>query len=226
METRSRLAAWARALGQLAGRGVPGLPFDLVALLGPRELERLFRRFVAHPDGQALLVVRPDLAEALREEGELLALPGASLGRACLGEVALPPRQGRADARLASAHDWFEARLRVLPGVWRVLAGFEADRAGGAELLAFCAGALRQRPLAILSILVALLTPGRGWWHMQRSRLAAWRCGREAVQLLVIPYELLLPCSLHMVRRSLRIGWTASRASRPVAWAHGIRSAS
>jgi ubiquinone biosynthesis protein Coq4 len=204
MEEESRPGARLRLLVQLLGSGAGAASLDLAALLGARGFEALFRRFVSHPDGQALLAERPDLADALADEEELLALPAGSLGRACAGAVAVGPRGARGDARLTTAHAWFQARLRVLPGLWRILAGIEAGRRGDAELLAFCGGALRQPALAGLLILAAL-GPRRRWWQSQRARAAAWRRGRGAVPVLVIPYERLLPCSLQTVRRSLRV---------------------
>lgn len=198
----------------MQGRSDP----DLQALLGPRAFERLFRRFVAHPDGQALLAARSDLAEAVSDHEELWALPGHSLGRACADRVAVDPRARRPDPRLATAHAWFAARLRVLPGVWRIVAGIEAGRAGDGELLAFCGGALGERRLAVLLIATGL-RPRRRWWRTQRARVAAWRRASRAVPLLVIPYEQLLPCSLETVRRSLRIDRRGARASRSLALA-------
>jgi ubiquinone biosynthesis protein Coq4 len=221
MDTRTRWHARVRALGLLIAPGSASQPADLEALLGPRAFEQLFRRFVAHPDGQMLLAERPHLAEALSDLSaceELSELPAGSLGRACAGSVAVHPRDLRADARLVTAHAWFAARLRALPGLWRILGGFDASPAGAAELLAFCGGALGQPRIAPL-LLLAGLGPRRRWWRSQRARLAAWRCGRGAVPLLVIPYEQLLPCSLATVRRSLRIDLGHARASRPLALA-------
>ena len=56
--------------------------FETISALSGRDFERLFQRFVAHPDGRALYLERPSLLATVSDRATLRAMPAGSFGRA------------------------------------------------------------------------------------------------------------------------------------------------
>lgn len=178
----------------------------------PRELARLAR----HPEGRRLLESRPRLLERLSDDATLAALPEGSLGRAYRDHLT---RHGLEVGKLVqlraetdpwrASHDalerWIEQRELLQHDLEHVLAGYGADSAGEAALLAFSCG--QDARLGRL-----LLTAGASFEMCRQLGLRwlavawrAWRRGRRAVDLVALPYEELLALPLADVRRAAGI---------------------
>lgn len=178
----------------------------------PRELARLAR----HPEGRRLLESRPRLLERLSDDATLAALPEGSLGRAYRDHLT---RHGLEVGKLVqlraetdpwrASHDalerWIEQRELLQHDLEHVLAGYGADGAGEAALLAFSCG--QDARLGRL-----LLTAGASFEMCRQLGLRwlavawrAWRRGRRAVDLVALPYEELLALPLADVRRAAGI---------------------
>ncbi len=229
METARRPVQWrraTRALRQLlADSSRTDLAFEVTYALGGNSGERLYQRFLAHPDGPVLLAARPALLDALSDRTALGAMPAGSLGRAYLdflragdlsaeglveaSETAERPQDVGADRR------WFFDRLRDNHDLWHVLTGYGRDEAGEAANLAFTLGQTRDTGVAFM-VLAAAWVGGmapevspdgvrRGWFLWQRYLYQAWQRGRRAAFLIAARFEELLPRPLEEVRRTLRI---------------------
>ena len=229
METARRPVEWrraARALRDLlADSSRTDLAFEVTYALGGSSGERLFQRFLTHPEGLPLLAERPTLLAALSDRAALAAMPEGSLGRAYLdflrtgdlsaeglveaSETAERPRDVGADRQ------WFFDRLRENHDLWHVLTGYGRDEAGEAANLAFTFGQTRDTGVAFM-VLAAAWVGGmrpevspdgvrRGWFHWQRYLSQAWRRGRRAAFLPAARFEELLPRPLADVRRTLGI---------------------
>jgi len=229
METARRPVQWrraTRALRQLlADSSRTDLAFEVTYALGGNSGERLFQRFLAHPDGPALLAERPALLAALADRAALAAMPARSLGRAYLdflragdlspeglveaSETAERPQDVGADRQ------WFFDRLRDNHDLWHVLTGYGRDEAGEAANLAFTLGQTHDTGVAFMVLAAAAIGPMApevrpdgtrlGWLHWQRYLYQAWQRGRRAALLIAARFEQLLPRPLEDVRRTLRI---------------------
>jgi len=229
METARRPVEWrraARALKELlADSSRTDLAFEVTYALGGSSGERLFLRFLAHPDGLQLLADRSDLLAALSDRAALAAMPEGSLGRAYLeflragdlsaeglveaSETPERPRDVGADRQ------WFFDRLRDNHDLWHVLTGYGRDEAGEAANLAFTLGQTRDTGVAFM-VLAAAWVGGmapevspdgvrRGWFHWQRYLWQAWRRGCRAAFLPAARFEELLVRPLAEVRRALQV---------------------
>jgi ubiquinone biosynthesis protein COQ4 len=194
--------------------------FETISALSGWDFERLFQRFVAHPDGRALYLARPSLLDALSDRAALRALPAGSFGRAYAEfmDAAGLDAQGLVDAEqkseaasrfegLAPEREWFGDRVRDMHDLWHVLTGYGRDEAGEAANLAFSFAHTPFRGVALILFGIAISSPpeglGRVAWLGYLYR--AWRRGRGAAWLPAVPYEQLLGRPLEEVRRSLRI---------------------
>ncbi len=191
--------------------------FELIDALAGRSGERLFQRFLRHPEGRRLLDERPELLAALSPPARLAALPAGSFGRAYADFM----RQGRLRAEgleqaaeavrrpdeveLDPERRWFFHRLRDMHDLWHVLTGYGRDVAGEAANLAFSYAQTRNRGIGLLVVAAALLGPKTLDCHWQRYLLRCWRRGRRATPLVLARYEELLPQPLDEVRRQLGI---------------------
>jgi ubiquinone biosynthesis protein COQ4 len=194
--------------------------FEAISALSGHDFERLFQRFVAHPDGRALYLARPSLLDALSDRAALRALPAGSFGRAYAEfmDAAGLDAQGLVDAELKSEasarfdgidpdREWFGDRLRDMHDLWHVLTGYGRDEAGEAANLAFTFGQTPFRGIALILFGIAVNSPPEG---MRRRRwltylYRAWKRGRSAAWLPTASYEQLLPRPLEEVRQLLRI---------------------
>jgi ubiquinone biosynthesis protein COQ4 len=229
METARRPVQWRRAARALraliADSSRTDLAFEVTYALGGNSGERLFQRFLAHPDGPRLLGERPALLEALANREALGALPAGSLGRAYLdflragdlsaeglveaSETAVRPQDVGADRQ------WLFDRLRDNHDLWHVLTGYGRDEAGEAANLAFTFGQTRDTGVAFMVLAAALVGPmapevsadgvRHGWFFWQRYLYQAWRRGRRAAFLPAVRFEDILREPLEDVRRALAI---------------------
>ena len=203
---------------------------DFFYAVGRREFERSFQRFLASPEGRAVLAERPDLGCALADREALAAMPEGSFGRVYLAflerygfqSMALLQLQKQVEAkwdaeegvpRLDPARAWFRDRVILSHDLFHVLTGYGTDDIGEATLLAFTLGQVPGRGQALLTIGAGFEVAralGRPWL---RYDLRAWRRGRRAVCLAGVPWEALLPLPLDEVRLRLRI--TPAREAHP-----------
>lgn len=195
---------------------------DFFYAIGRREFERNFQRFVATPQGRALLAERPSLAEALADRAALARLPAASFGRAYLAfleengfqAMALLELQKQVEAhwdaeegvpRLDPVRDWFRERFLLAHDLHHVLTGYGTDDVGEATLLAFTLAQAPGRGQALLSVGAAFEVRRHLGWSFFGYDFRAWRRGRRAARLAAAPWEELLPLRLESVRHLLGI---------------------
>ncbi len=194
------------------------LAFEAVSAVSARDFERLFRRFLADPEGRRLFAERPSLLAALSDRARLRALPEGSFGRAYAAfmDAAQLTADGLVEADLASEEalgvdvrdpdrHWFSERLRDMHDLWHVLSGYGRDEAGEAANLAFSYAQMPFRGIVLILIAVALHEPHGGRVAWPRYLLRAWRRGRRARPLVLARYEDLLARPLDEVRRALGI---------------------
>ena len=189
--------------------------FELIQSLGGDSGEKLFQRFLRHPNGMALLTERPPLLETLSNRERLLALPEDSLGFAYARfmRAAGIDAQGLVDAANAVPSEreldphrrWFFDRLRDQHDLWHVLTGYGRDLAGEAAVLAFTHGHDGNRGIGAIVLTAAWRGPRTLDCSWQRYLLRCWRRGRRAAPLPMQRWEELLPRPLEAVRRELRI---------------------
>ena len=194
--------------------------FETISALSGRDFERLFLRFVAHPDGRALYLERPSLFAVVSDRAALRALPAGSFGRAYAEfmDAAGLDAQGLVDAENKSqaatkwegtdpGREWFGDRLRDMHDLWHVLTGYGRDEAGEAANLAFSFAHMPFRGIALIlfGIAVNSLPDGLGRASWLRYLYRAWRRGRQSVWLPAVRYERLLPRPLEEVRQTLCI---------------------
>ena len=155
--------------------------FETISALSGWDFERLFQRFVAHPEGRALYLERPSLMDAVSDRAALRAMPAGSFGRAYADfmDAAGLDAQGLVDAENKSEaasrlegtdpdRKWFGDRLRDMHDLWHVLTGYGRDEAGEAANLAFSFAHTPFRGVALILFGIAINTPPEG---MSR---AAW----------------------------------------------------
>lgn len=208
---------------------------DFFQAIGRHEFERSFQRFVADPQGRALLRERPSLGATLADRQALARLPEASFGRAYLAflerngfqAMALLELQKQVELRweaeegvprLDPLRAWFRERFLLAHDLHHVLTGYGTDDVGEATLLAFTLAQVPGRGQAFLSVGAAVEVQRRlGWSRLGRSwpgyDLRAWRRGRRAAWLAAAPWEELLPLRLESVRNLL--GVESARDAHP-----------
>jgi len=217
----SRTADWPRAWRALRALVADPERTDQVvqflnAVGGNGDL-RAFARFRAHPSGRRLLAERPSLPDILSNLDGLAAMPAGTFGRAYadfMQREKLDPvgivdefRAG-ADSAMAEVDPdqlWFFERLDVMHDLWHVLTGYGRDAAGESAVLAFTLAQFPVRGIAILVIAAAFIGPKDLSFSWPRYLFRAWKRGRRAVPLTVVPYESLLPRPLEEVRNLLGI---------------------
>lgn len=193
--------------------------FEITEALAGKSFEKAFERFCRHPDGRQLLTERPSLLETLSDRAALRALPSGSFGRAYLefmesgnltadGLVeadATAARRNETVAPVDPDREFFGNRLRDMHDLWHVLTGYGMDEAGEAANLAFTLGQIPTLGIAFIVATAAVIGPKDATLFWQRYLYRAWRRGRRAAQLSVVPYERLLSQPLQEVRRRLMI---------------------
>jgi ubiquinone biosynthesis protein COQ4 len=194
--------------------------FETISALSGRDFERLFQRFVAHPEGRATYLERTSLFATVSDRAALRAMPAGSFGRAYAEfmDAAGLDAQGLVDAENKAqavsrwdvadpSREWFGDRLRDMHDLWHVLTGYGRDEAGEAANLAFSFAHAPFRGIALIlfGIAISPLPEGMGRVAWLRYLYSAWRRGRRSAWLPAVRYEELLPCPLDEVRRTLRI---------------------
>jgi ubiquinone biosynthesis protein COQ4 len=194
--------------------------FETIAALSGRDFERVFQRFVAHPDGRAMYRERPSLFATVTNRAALRAMPAGSFGRAYADfmDAAGLDAQGLIEAQSRSESDsrwddtdpgreWFGDRLRDMHDLWHVLTGYGRDEAGEAANLAYSFAHTPFRGIALIlfGIAISPLPDDMGRVAWLRYLYSAWRRGRRSAWLPAARYEELLPRPLEEVRRMLRI---------------------
>jgi ubiquinone biosynthesis protein COQ4 len=187
------------------------------ALMGDEE-ERNFQRFLARPEGRRLLAERPSLLAVLADREALAAMPPDSFGRAYLaylertgfepdGLLQLKARMeaqaraaGEAPPPLDSVREWYRDRGILTHDLWHVLTDYGTDELGEASLLPFSHAQFGGRANALLVLGTALRGMQELGLSFARYLFQAWRRGRRAAWLPVLPYEELLPLPLEAVR--------------------------
>ncbi len=192
--------------------------FEIIAAVSGRDFERLFQRFVAHPEGAVLLGERPSLLAALSDRARLRSLPAGSLGRAYADfmDAAVLDAEGLITAQAASRagddretldpdRQWVADRTRDMHDLCHVLTGYGRDEAGESANLAFTYAQTPFRGIVLILLAIALTQPygNRFRWPLYLRR--AWLRGRRAAWLPVVPFERLLAEPLDVVRRRLAI---------------------
>src|ERR1700687_777325 len=138
--------------------------FEIVDGLAGNSFERSFQRFIAHPEGRALLAERPSLLDTLSNREALRALPSGSFGRAYADfmESGNLTAEGlvQAEAMLARRSDeqvvpdrqFFGDRTRDMRDLWHVLTGYGMDEAGEAPHFAFTLAPVPTPRLALSAV--------------------------------------------------------------------------
>ena len=192
--------------------------FEITDALAGQSFERAYERFRQHPQGQRLLTERPSLLQTLANREALQALPSGSFGR-CYAEFMqagnLTPEalveaenvaEQRHTPRPADAdRQFYGDRIRDMHDLWHVLTGYGMDEAGEAANLAFSLGQIPTFGIGLIVVAAAVIGPKNLTFYWQRYLFRAWRRGRRAALLTVVPYEELLARPLDDVRRELRI---------------------
>jgi len=209
--------AWRALRGLIADPERTDLVFEIIDALAGRAFERAFEKFRAHPDGQRLLAERPSLLETLSNRAALADLPEGSFGRAYARfmESGNLEADGLLAAEQAAIHEeaqpvdadrqFFGNRLRDMHDLWHVLTGYGRDEAGEAANLAFTVGQVPSRGVKLMVFTAAVIGPIRIDFAWQRYLFRAWRRGRRAAMLSVVPYEQLLALPLSEARARLNI---------------------
>jgi ubiquinone biosynthesis protein COQ4 len=199
--------------------------FVLIEALAGNSGERLFQRFLRHPNAPRLLAEKPSLLAALSDHDRLGSLPPGSLGREYLrfmreggieaaGLVeASEDREHLHERILDPDRDWFFQRLRDMHDLWHVLTGYGRDLAGEDANLAFTYAQTRNRGVGAIVLASLFLGPKSldGFWP--RYLFRAWRRGRRASLLAAARYEELLALPLDEARR--RLGIAAPSEAHP-----------
>jgi ubiquinone biosynthesis protein COQ4 len=195
---------------------------DLQLALGAPDLERQFERLARDPMGRRLLLERPDLLAVLSDRDALAALPEGSLGRALHDyfdrfdfdprslvrlwrEVRARWEHEEEEPPLDPLRRWYHERTLMLHDVSHVISGYDADGIGEATLLAFSVGQQPGRVNRLLTIGAGLRTlrgRGLGWLGYL---FRAYRRGRGALWLHVLPWEEMLDRPLEEVRAAVAL---------------------
>jgi ubiquinone biosynthesis protein COQ4 len=190
-----------------------------MALIGPT-MARGFSELVALPEGQQLLRDKPDLLALLSDDSYLASLPVGSLGAAYRDFL----QQNRLDAGVFDArtviqpiidrNQWGDDfgymihRGTVLHDVFHVLGGYGPDAGGELGNLGFMHGQLPNRLTATMGGVFCAIMGGASYRRKRQYWSEAVARGRNAVNLMAVRYEELLPERLGEVRARLDIAPT------------------
>ncbi len=195
--------------------------FELNVALDGGDTERLYRVFLAEPDGPALLRERPVLLDPLSDFARLRRLPATTLGGAYvrLMERAGYPADGlrQASEKIAAFAElhpgaertWLAQRGNCVHDLLHVLTGYGQDPAGETSLLAFTDGLYSQhfrfRVIRFGLFASVVSAPWRSIPSALAFAIAARRRGAQARIPHSYRWEDALERSLSTVRSELRV---------------------
>jgi len=181
--------------------------------------ERSFAAFQATPAGRSCLQSRPPSQELLKNHAVLKTYAAGSTGRIYAEFIEaygldedhyLDPQRY---AGLTSEHDtsrqWFRDRVETGHDLRHVLTGYGPDKLGETCLLMFRFGQVSHFGICALAVLGCVHLCATGRRHVIRSMLEAYRRGRHARLLDLLPWE----CELDqpLVHHRATVGLTSPR---------------
>ncbi len=178
--------------------------------------ERQLCEMVRNREGRRVFAARPDLLAILSDDDALAAMPEGSFGhgyrdhmtRWGLDAAKLVEMYRKTDPRNAHRDDaqtWLAERENLEHDLSHVLSGYGADGLGEAALLWFTAGQQARPSRIFLAIGASLRIASEFGLHWLPYAWKAYQRGRQATNLLPLPYEELLPLPLTDVRQALQI---------------------
>jgi len=181
--------------------------FVLFLVLNARSLPGFLARFVAEPDGVALLHEKPAIDSSSVDFAALGALPADTLGGAFarhLSERNLSPDIFRAPPGVPASVAFLAQRMRQSHDLWHVVTGYDTSVADELALLAFSHAQSRLPGPAVLAVTGAL----RFSLEHPNALRKVWdgyRRGKAAKSLLTVRWEELWTSPLSVVREQLGI---------------------
>ena len=181
--------------------------------------ERSFTAFQATPDGRSLLQSRPPSQDMLKNHAVLKAYEAGSTGRIYAEFIEAygldedhylePQRHAGLTSEYDASRQWFRDRVETGHDLRHVLTGYGPDKLGETCLLMFRFGQLSHFGIFALASLggVHLCVTGRRF--VMRAMFEAYRRGRHARLLDLVPWELELDQPLF--RHRAAVGLTAPR---------------
>lgn len=181
--------------------------------------ERSFAAFQATPDARSLLQSRPPSQDMLKNHAVLKAYEAGSTGRIYAEFIEAygldedhylePQRHAGLPPERDNSRQWFRDRVETGHDLRHVLTGYGPDKLGETCLLMFRFGQLSHFGIFALASLggVQLCVTGRR--SVMRAMFEAYRRGRHARLLDLVPWELELDQPL--VRHRAAVGLTAPR---------------
>jgi ubiquinone biosynthesis protein COQ4 len=180
-----------------------------------RSFERSFAAFHATARGRHLLETRPVASSILEDRLKLQAAAPRSLGRCYfefmtsngldeglyLGARAASTPQVEGDIE----RDWYRARIEGSHDVRHVLTGYGPEPLGEVCLLSFRFGQHRHPGLFMLTVLGCLHPKPKGRDSAFRAIVEAFRRGRNAALVDLLPWEEGLDAPLCVHRATLRL---------------------
>lgn len=192
--------------------------FNFLHATEGRSFDRAYRTFAQSPVGSELLRTQPATAELLSDRAKLASAPPGSLGR-CYedfltrhgfhGGVYLRSIEALSLSVDSGEREWFRLRCDSTHDLRHVLTGYGPDPLGEICLLSFRFGQTRHIGTLILAILGLLQAHAGGRAKAARAALEAYRRGRDAMLLDLLPWETRFDRSLAEYRE--QVGLSAPR---------------
>lgn len=203
---RERLAIAVAALRRLlADPEATDQVFVLYVALNAESFPKVLERFLAEPDGPALLHEKPAIDSRSVDFDRLLALPDTTLGGAFarhMRDNGLSPDVFQRPPGAPEDIAYLAQRLRQSHDLWHVVTGYSTSVVDELALQAFTWSQIRAPGPLVLSVAGALR-----WGLADRSVFArvfeGYRRGRRARPLLALRWEDLWEEDLTALRRRL-----------------------
>lgn len=192
--------------------------FHIIAALNGKSILKLFREFLASPEGARRFEERRYLPPLLDDREWIEALPADSLGRAYVnfmnregltaeGLVEESEKFNRQHENFEDDIKWFTQRLRDTHDLFHVISGYGRDALGEASLLGFTHGQHGGRGILFIAFMgtrqIAKEVPkdARVWDAYKEGR----RNGAKALSLVEQDLIALMKEPLEEVRRKLNV---------------------